>query len=65
MADDHHDDDDKTEQLQDRLDQLGDQIKDVKDDIPESQGGSTRRHFIDSGTEDADQPVDDTIAPPG
>lgn len=47
-----------------RLDDLGDEIDEIRDRVAEDQG-EDEPLFIESGREDADQPVDDTIAPPG
>jgi len=47
-----------------QLDELGHEIEDVRHRIDEEEGESGP-HFIDDGAADRDQPVDDTIAPPG
>ena len=53
------------EELQKKLNHLDEEITEVKDHMPESEGGSPRRHFIDDGARDRDEPVDNTIVPPG
>lgn len=47
-----------------RLDVLGEEIDDIRDRVADDQGEDEAR-FIDRGRLDRDQPVDDTITPPG
>jgi hypothetical protein len=47
-----------------KLQELDDDIDDARDRLAEEHGGGERR-FIDDGALDEDQPVDNTIVPPG
>lgn len=53
--------DESPEEMQKRLDELQHRIDEDRADLRKDLGLSGR-HFIDSG---AEEPVDDTIAPPG
>lgn len=46
------------------LRELGEDIDDARDELAEEHGGGEQR-FIDNGRLDEDQPVDNTIVPPG
>ncbi len=58
------DPDKQLEEDRERLAHLEEEIQEVRHHTPEWQE-EHERHFIDSGPRDEDQPVDDTIAPPG
>lgn len=56
--------DDADRPAAERLDELGDEIDELRTRVAEDQGEDEQR-FIESGEEDAGQPVDNTIVPPG
>lgn len=56
--------DDAERPAAERLDELGDEIDEIRNRVADDQGENEQR-FIESGREDADQPVDNTIVPPG
>jgi hypothetical protein len=59
-----HDATPPVEEQRAELDHIGEEIDEVRDRLAEEQGEKGPR-FIDVGEESEDQPVDDTIAPPG
>jgi thioredoxin reductase len=48
-----------------RLDELGEEIDDLRDRVDEDTGAGDEPLFVDQGRHDEGQPVDDTITPPG
>ena len=48
-----------------RLDQLGEEIDELRDEVAADEGAGDERRFVDQGRHDRGQPVDDTITPPG
>jgi hypothetical protein len=56
--------DDTVKRDKEQLEHLGEEIDEARKHLKEWTGESDR-HFIDEGTEDRGEPVDDTIVPPG